>query len=92
MSESDQPLRGLVADVAAAYFSSSHVSAADIPNVIAQIASSLGSVGESVAPIEAEAPAAPTLTRGQVRKSITPDALSALKMANPTRPCGGICR
>ena len=75
MSESDQPLRGLVADVAAAYFSSSHVSAADIPNIIAQIATSLGGVGESVVAIEAEAPATAALTRGQVRKSITPDAL-----------------
>ncbi len=75
MSESDQPLRGLVADVAAAYFSSSHVSAADIPNVIAQIAASLGSVGENNAPAEAEAPARALLSRGQVRKSITPDAL-----------------
>lgn len=77
MSESDQPLRGLVADVAAAYFSSSHVSAADIPNIIALIATSLGGVGQSNAPAEADAPAAAAahLTRGQVRKSITPDAL-----------------
>ena len=75
MSESDQPLRALVADVAAAYFSSSHVSPADIPNIIAQIATSLGSVGESNAPTEAEAPAGARLTRGQIRKSLTPDAL-----------------
>jgi predicted transcriptional regulator len=75
MSETDQALRGLVADVAASYFKSSHVSPADIPNVIAQIAASLGGVSEGAAPAVAEAPVIASLTRGQVRKSITPDAL-----------------
>ncbi len=75
MSEPDQALRELVADVAAAYFASSHVSASDIPSVIAQIATSLGSIGESNAPVEPEEPAGTKATRAQIKKSVTPDAL-----------------
>jgi predicted transcriptional regulator len=75
MAESDQALRGLVAEVAAAYFSGSHVSPSDIPGVIAQIAASLGNVSDGAALADAEPTSEPKLTRAQIRKSITPDAL-----------------
>ena len=83
MSESDQALRALVADVAAAYFSSSHVAPSDIPGIIAQIATSLGSVGDGTAPPEAEAASEPKLTRAQIRKSITPAALISFEDGKP---------
>jgi predicted transcriptional regulator len=75
MSEADNNLRELVAGVAASYFENSHVSAQEIPGVIAQIAASLAAVGNAEpvpAPVE-EGPPKPTAS--QVRKSITPDAL-----------------
>jgi predicted transcriptional regulator len=78
MSGEDNSLRDLVADVAAAYFSNSHVNPADIPQVIAQIAISLSSVGT----VQPDAPAAGDATSertkatpAQIRKSVTPDAL-----------------
>ena len=77
MSEQDDHLRELVAEVAAAYFSNSHVSASDIPLVISQIASSLGGVAGGGEPAAEEAPAeaAPAkLSGAQVKKSITADA------------------
>ncbi|UTP40907.1 MucR family transcriptional regulator [Phenylobacterium sp. LH3H17] len=79
MADHNNNLRELVADVAAAYFSNTHVVAADIPNVISQIASSLQAVRADVEPSRqpAEAPAEPQpkLTPAQIRKSITPEAL-----------------
>jgi predicted transcriptional regulator len=78
MTEDNDRLRELVADVAAAYFSNTHVATADIPQVIQQIATSLMNVsaGETTPePETQEEPAAPKLTAAQVRKSITPDAL-----------------
>jgi predicted transcriptional regulator len=79
MAEEEGKLRELVAEVAAAYFSNSHVSPSEIPNVISQIAGSLGGVGQAPeAPAVEEAAAAPEtkkLTSAQVRKSITPEAL-----------------
>lgn len=82
MADDDNQLRELVADVAAAYFSNTHVAAADIPNVISQIATSLQAVRADIAPSSeaAEATEAPVeaqtkLTPAQIRKSITPEAL-----------------
>jgi len=78
MSEDNDTLRTLVAEVAAAYFSNSHVSVSDIPQVVGQIAASLQSVGGQAAPAAeapAEDPAVAKPTAGQIRKSITPDAL-----------------
>jgi predicted transcriptional regulator len=70
-------IRSLVAQVAAAYFSNAHVNTSDIPAVIEQIATSLSGVGATAA--EQTSPEAgmigPKLTRAQIRKSITPDAL-----------------
>lgn len=78
MSEDTDRLRELVADVAAAYFSNSHVGSADIPGVIQQIAASLlavsaGTTAETA--VSVEEPSAPKLSSAQIRKSITPDAL-----------------
>jgi predicted transcriptional regulator len=71
----DSELRKLVADVAAAYFSNSHVTAAEIANVIQQISGSLAAVGAPAAEVTAEAAEERKLTPAQIRKSITPDAL-----------------
>lgn len=76
MAEQDQDaLRELVAEVAAAYFSNSHVNPSEIPNVVQQIAASLGSVGGQAAAQASEAPAQQRLTPSQIRKSVTPDGL-----------------
>ncbi len=89
MSDSSDKLRELVATAAASYFSNSHVSPADIPNVMQQIASSLEAVGTGGAettPEQEEAPAAEPakrLTPAQVRKSITPDALISVEDGRP---------
>jgi predicted transcriptional regulator len=57
MSDDNGELRELVAEVAAAYFSNSHVSVADIPNVLSQIATSLAAVNSRQAsPLESAAP------------------------------------
>ena len=68
-------LQKIVGQVAAAYFGNSHVSPAEIPAVISQIATSLGAVGAPAAEAPSEAPEQPKLTPAQIRKSITPDAL-----------------
>lgn len=78
MAEDETHLRELVAEVAAAYFSNSHVGASDIPGVIAQIASSLGaigSVGAQTSAPEAAAPSQARATPAQIRRSVTADAL-----------------
>ena len=77
MSGNPDRLRELVSNVAAAYFSNSSVSPADIPSVLAQIAASLGAIGESPEGRPATAPARqrgkPTET--EIRNSIRPDGL-----------------
>lgn len=87
MSEADDRLRELVAEVAAAYFTNSHVGPDQIPNVVKQIASSLIAVsgsGESEQPQQAEEPQkAARMTPGQVRKSITPEALISFEDGRP---------
>jgi predicted transcriptional regulator len=65
----------LVADVAAAYFQNSHVTASEISNVIGQIASSLAAVGAPAVEAPAETVEERKLTPAQIRKSITRDAL-----------------
>jgi predicted transcriptional regulator len=77
MSDNPDRLRELVSNVAAAYFSNSSVSPADIPNVLAQIASSLGAIGE---PPQAKPGDGPTQSRSkptvaEIRNSIRPDGL-----------------
>ena len=79
MTNDENNLRDLVAEVSAAYFSNSHVNPADIPQVIAQIALSLASVGATTADSQGggaeAAPERAKVTAAQVRKSVTPDAL-----------------
>jgi len=76
MADQEQDtLRELVAEVAAAYFSNSHVNPSEIPNVVQQIASSLGGIGAQQASSEPEEKSQPKLTAAQIRKSITPDGL-----------------
>ena len=74
-SESGE-LRLLVAQVAAAYFETSHVTVAEIPEVISKIAGGLRAIvgGADAAAADSE-PRAPRLTPAQVRKSITADGL-----------------
>ena len=76
-------LRELVAKVAAAYFTNSHVAAAEIPTVIAQIASSLGGVGEASVQQSQQAAGPAKATSAQVRKSITPDVLISFEDNKP---------
>jgi predicted transcriptional regulator len=77
-------LRELVAEVAAAYFSNTHVGAAEIPGIIAQIASSLRVVGQGERAEAAEgAPRPARATPAQIRKSITPDALISFEDNRP---------
>jgi predicted transcriptional regulator len=77
MSDNPDRLRELVSNVAAAYFSNSSVSPADIPSVLAQIASSLGAIGE---PSQAKSGEGPALSRSkpsaaEIRNSVRPDGL-----------------
>lgn len=81
MADSER-LQELVAEVAAAYFSNSHVTPAEIPTVVQQIASSLAAVKAAPeAPLEdgaidADLPATPArMPAAKVRKSITAEAL-----------------
>ncbi|MGA0599216.1 MucR family transcriptional regulator [Caulobacter sp. KR2-114] len=89
MADSER-LQELVAEVAAAYFSNSHVTPAEIPTVVQQIASSLAAVkavpeaGPEDGAVEAEAPAAAKrMPVGQVRKSITAEALVSFEDGRP---------
>lgn len=78
MSDSNEKLRDLVAQVAAAYFAHSHVGVSDIPTVVDQIANSLANVGVAAPAAEAQVAAEPErvkLTSAQIRRSVTPDAL-----------------
>ncbi len=89
MSEADERMRELVAEVAAAYFTNSHVGPDQIPNVVKQIATSLMSIGgaqegEGQQQGGAEEAQKPTkMTSAQVRKSITPDALISFEDGRP---------
>ncbi len=76
-------LQKIVGQVAAAYFSNSHVSPAEIQTVISQIAGSLGAVGGPAAELAAEAPEKPSLTPAQIRKSVTPDAIISFEDNKP---------
>jgi predicted transcriptional regulator len=72
----DNKLRDLVAQVAASYFSNTHVNPSDIKTVVNEIAASLIAVKETAT--DESAPAEPEqqkLTSAQIRKSITPAAL-----------------
>jgi len=76
-------LQKIVGQVAAAYFGNSHVNPPDISTVIAQIATSLTSVGAPAAEPAPEATETPKLTPAQIRKSITPDAIISFEDNKP---------
>jgi predicted transcriptional regulator len=76
-------LRTLVAEVAAGYFANAHVSPAEIPRVIRQIADSLAGIASASDSAPADAVATSAATRAQVRKSITPDALISFEDGKP---------
>jgi len=76
LDKSDR-LRELVSDVAAAYFSNSHVSPSEIPTVVAQIASSLSAVvlTEGAPVTVASAPAIDRPSAAQIKASVKYDGL-----------------
>jgi predicted transcriptional regulator len=76
-------LQKLVGQVAAAYFNNSHVTPAEIPTVINQIANSLAAVGAPAAEAPVEASEQPKLTPAQIRKSVTRDALISFEDNKP---------
>lgn len=78
MSDSIE-LQKIVGQVAAAYFGNSHVSPAEIPTVINQIANSLAVVGAPAIEAPVETPEQAKLTPAQIRKSITPAALMSFE-------------
>jgi len=86
MSDENE-MRKIVADVAAAYFSNSHVTPSEIPTVINQIATSLMAIGAPaavpVAEPAAEDDAQPKATPSQIRKSITRDAMISFEDSKP---------
>jgi predicted transcriptional regulator len=79
MSGRADRLRELVSDVAAAYFSNTHVSPTEIAGVLDRIASSLGAIGgqpsEATAKAEAANEQEPHLTSAQIRNSVKPDGI-----------------
>lgn len=84
MDDNNDRLRGLVAEVAAAYFSHSHVNSSEIPTVIAHIARSLKSVGEqATAEVEETAVTTVKATPAQIRKSLTEDGLVSFEDGRP---------
>ena len=83
--QAQSDLRQLVADVAAAYFRNSRLGAEQISTVIEEIATSLAHVGlpAAAAPAEQQAADRPKLTRAQIRRSVTPDAIISFENGKP---------
>jgi predicted transcriptional regulator len=83
MTDRADRLRELVSDVAAAYFSNTHVSPAEITDVLQRIASTLGAIGggEGEQPGLASAPAQPATlpTPQQIAASVAPDGLTSFE-------------
>ena len=81
----ENKLRDLVAQVASAYFSNSHVNPGEISAIINQIAASLGAVKELGADEIAAVvqPEQIKLTSAQIRKSVTPDAILSFEDGKP---------
>ncbi|WP_336490996.1 MucR family transcriptional regulator [Methylobacterium nigriterrae] len=70
----------LTSDIVAAYLSNNHVSAAEIPALIAQVHSALTGLGQAGASSE---PAVVKLTPAQIKKSITANALISFEDGKP---------
>ncbi len=79
MSDRADRLRELVSDVAAAYFSNTHVSPTEIAGVLDKIASSLGAIGGQAPEPGRKGAVAneqePHLSPTQIRNSVKPDGI-----------------
>lgn len=64
----------LTADIVAAYVSNNPVPAGELPGLIAQIHSSISTLGAPAAPVEV-----PLTPRTSIKKSVTPDYLISLE-------------
>ena len=78
-------IKKIVGQVAAAYFGTNHVTPAEIPTVINQIASSIAAVGAIAPETPAETPESAKLTPAQIRRSITRDAILSFEDNKPYR-------
>ncbi len=75
MSETNENLIELAADIVAAFVANNNVTTSDLPGVIASVYTSLTKLGgEPEAP-----PAAPLVPAVPIRKSVTPDAIICLE-------------
>jgi predicted transcriptional regulator len=75
MTENDDMLIGLTADVVSAYVANNRVTPSDLVDLIADVHESLAKLG-----IEPEAPpAAPLVPAVPIRKSVTPEAIICLE-------------
>lgn len=70
-------------DIAAAYVSNNHVSAQDLPNLIATIHASLAQMRSQPHASASASEFKPRLTADQIRKNITPDALISFLDGRP---------
>ena len=79
MSDRADRLRELVSDVAAAYFSNTHVSPTEIAGVLEKITSSLGAIGGPPAEPALKGAAVkaggPPLSSTEIRNSVKPDGI-----------------
>jgi predicted transcriptional regulator len=79
MNDRADRLRELVSDVAAAYFSNTHVSPSEIAGVLDQIAASLGAIGEQASAVgrqeEGMVHGEPRLTPTEIKASVHPDGI-----------------
>ena len=82
MSDSIE-LQKIIGQVAAAYFNNSHVSPAEIPTVIGNIATSLTAAGTPAAEAAVEPAEQVKATPAQVRKSITRENLISFEDGKP---------
>lgn len=76
MSDSNENLIALVADIVSAYVSNNSVPAADLPALIATTHSAITGLGSEVAPSVGEEKPTPAIS---IRKSITPEYLICLE-------------
>ena len=75
MSQTDQDIVALVADIVSAFVSHNSVTQADLPALIANTHAALTGLGQAPAPVQEER-AAPAVS---IKKSITPDFLICLE-------------
>ncbi|KRE05988.1 hypothetical protein ASE63_06720 [Bosea sp. Root381] len=74
MSENNQELVAMAAEIVSAYVANNSVQPADLATLIATVHGSLTKLGEPAAP-----PAPPQIPAVPIRKSVTPDAIICLE-------------